>query len=520
MIEPEVKQENFLSLEEEPIPEEYKEPRIKNQNNISQNSKGISKPNIVISSDPQTNNISFINKPKNNEIKIINSNQDKIILENKNIINIKNNSEQNIVNILDNNKNFTFFKERPTFNNNSNFNHNINTNNNSISLSRVSKAKTTIPNYNSSKFDNYNIQQMRYNKSKEYSNIPIDMNTDFLNRMQNDIYKRQKKEDIVNRLIEENKIKIDEDERIKTFNRLIIDANRRLEAQENLENMKNKLEEDITLGPQKKYSDEEWKEIYNIRFKNYVDNINKKKEENIKLNIMKKIKDENEEINLCPTKKASQKHIEEVAQRMYDEAKKRKIKRDEKISRLNNFNYEDDDANKYVKKIKSESYSFIDDDEDDLNNMNSLEPGLSYNDYYIGSKNFNNKKIVPMKKSKNMAVSEFNNKRFDKKTRTGKSCSNFNNKNYLNKERFIQKKSNDFLNNNNNIRYEKNTFFSKNDYNLEEERKNLIQMASMKNLKKNHENNNLLKYNKQSSTSGVSNIVDQFFLRQMNSGGD
>ena len=268
MIEPDAKKEDLLSTEEEPIPEEYKEHRI--PNNISQNSQGISKPNVVISSDPQINNISFINRPKNNEINISNSNQDKIILENQNIINKKNNSEQNIINILDNNKNFTFFKERPTFNNNSNFNHNINTNNNSISLSRVSKAKTTIPNYNSSKFDNYNIQQMRYNKSKEYSNIPIDMNTDFLNRMQNDIYKRQKKEDIVNRLIEENKIKIDEDERIKTFNRLIIDANRRLEAQENLENMKNKLEEDITLGPQKKYSDEEWKEIYNIRFKNYV----------------------------------------------------------------------------------------------------------------------------------------------------------------------------------------------------------------------------------------------------------
>ena len=143
---------------------------------------------------------------------------------------------------------------------------------------------------------------------------------------------------------------------------------------------------------------------------------------------------------------------------------------------------------------------------------------MSYNDYYIGGKNINNKKKVQMKKSKNMAVSEFNNKRFDKRPRTGKSCSTLNNKNYLNKERFIQKQSNDFSNNNN-IRY-KNNPFPKNDYNLEEERKNLIQMAGVKNLKKNYENKNIFKYNKQSSTSGVSNIVDQFFLRQMNSGGD
>ena len=124
-----------------------------------------------------------------------------------------------------------------------------------------------------------------------------------------------------------------------------------------------------------------------------------------------------------------------------------------------------------------------------------------------------------MKKSKYMAVSEFNNKRFDKRPRTGKSCSNLNNKNYLNEERFISKKSNDFLNNNI-IRNKNNPLFSKNDYNLEEERKNLIQMASMKNLKKNYENKNIFKYNKQSPTSGVGNIVDQFFLRQMNSGGD
>ena len=505
MIEPNDNKENCLIIEEEPIPEEYKDHRITNQNNISQSVQDNSKPNIVISSNPQTNNISVINKTQNQTIE--NSNVNQFLFENQTFTNPKKSSKK----IIDDNKN-NFTNEKTSPNNNIN-NINTNTNNHSISMSRVSKAKTTLPNYDTSKFDSYNIEQIRYNLLKDYSYLHIDKKENFLNRMQFDIYKRQVKEEQINKLVEQNKVKIDEDERIKAFNRLIIDANRRLDAQENMENMKNKLEEDITSGPQKKYSDQEWKEIYNKRFKNYVDNINKKKEENMKLNIEKKINDENEEINLCPTKKASQKHIDEAVQRMYDEAKKRKIKMDEKLRRLNNYNYEDDDASKYVKKIKSEAYSFVD-DEDDLNNINSLEGGLSYNDYYVGGNNYKNKRQGQMRKTKGMAVSEFNNKRFDKRPKTGKSCSNINN-NYINNNKFMQKNKNDFLNNN--IGYKNNPFTSKNEYNLEEERDKLLQMVSMKNLQKKYENKNKFKYNlnKDSPTSGVSDIVDQFFLRQL-----
>ena len=499
MDEPIVKKEEILSTEEEPIPEEYKENRIYNHNNNNQNNY---KPNLVISSNPQTNNISIINKEKNPEISIPEPNQ----MININISNKKVKIIGNNINDIDNNNNF-FVNERTTINHKGN--NKINTSNSNFSISRVSKAKTTIPNYNASKFENYNIQKMRYNIFKEYSSKPIDKNIEFLDRMKIDIYNRQIKEDVVNKVLEQNKTKIDEDERIKAFNRLIIDANRRTEAQENLENMKNRLEEDIISEPQKKYTDEEWKEIYNKRFKNYVENINKKKEENIKLNMMKKINNENEEINLCPVKKASQKHIEKEAQRMYDEAKKRKIKMDEKLSRLNKYNnYIDDDASKYVKKIKTESYSFVDEDED-LNNINSLEPGLSYNNYYIGGRNTNNKIQNQIKKRKNMSVSEFNNKRFDKRPMTGKSHSNLKNKNI----------SNNFAINN--IRY-KNNPFSKNEYDLEEERKNLIQMATMKNLKQNYDNKNQFNYKlfKESPISGVSNIVDQFFLRQIKNNDD
>ena len=505
MIEQNSNKEECLLNEEEPVPEEYKDHRIIIQNNISSNNQDNSKPNTIISLNPQNNNISKINNIQNKNI--INSNSNKDIINNKEHSNSSNKNEKKILNINNNNntfnnKNFINEKTAP----NHNITNNINNTNNNISMSRVSKAKTTLPNFDTSKFDNYDIQQIRYNLLKEYSYFKIDKDKEFLKRMQFDIYKRQIKEDKINQLLEQKKPKIDEDERIKAFNRLIIDANRRIEAQENLENMKNKLEEDITAGPQKKYSDEEWKEIYNKRFKNYMDNINKKKEENIKLNSLKKIDNENEQINLCPSKKASQKHIDEAAQRMYDEAKKRKIKMDEKIRRINDYKYEEDEASKYVKKIKSEAYSFVDDD--DLNNINSIEQGMSYNDYYIGNKINNDNRRGQMRKTKNMAVSEFNNKRFDKRPRPGKSCSNLYNRNYLSKNKNDSYKNNEYKN---------NIFLQKNDFNLEEEKKNLIQMANMKKLQQNSQSKNEYKYNldKESLTSGVSNIIDQFFLRQL-----
>ena len=221
MIEPYSNKGEILLTEEEPVPEEYKEHRTTSQNNISQSMKEDLKLNPIISSSPQTNNISEINQQKNQTIN--NSNQ--IIFANQTFTDPKKSSKK----VIDEN-NDNILNEKTVPNNN---NFNLNTNNHSISISRVSKAKTTLPNYDNSKYENYNIEKMRYNLVKEYSYLHIDKNENFLNRMQFDIYKRQIKEDRINKLVEQNKVKMDEDERIKAFNRLIIDANRRLEAQEN-----------------------------------------------------------------------------------------------------------------------------------------------------------------------------------------------------------------------------------------------------------------------------------------------
>jgi hypothetical protein len=332
---------------------------------------------------------------------------------------------------------------------------------------------------------------MRYNFLKEYSNIHLDKSENFLKRMKFDICKRQMKEYKINELIEQNKVKMDEEGRIEAFNRLISDANRRLEAQENLENMKNKLSEDLISNDKKKYSDEIWNEIYKKRFKNYEENCNKKKEEEMKKKQNKKLKQEIEEINLCKSKKKPQKLIDEASKRMYDEAIRRKIKMSDKIDRINKYNNEVEDASKYTKKIKSESYTFIDDADDDfVNNINVTNNNrLSYNDFYVGKK-INNKE--KMKKTKGMSVAKFNNKRFDKKPRVGKS---YNGKN-LNINKMNEKYFNDYMKKNEQLYI-----------NEKEKNNNLVNITNNKD-------------NLATDNIGVNNIVEQFFLRQIDKNKD
>ena len=102
----------------------------------------------------------------------------------------------------------------------------------------------------------FDVQKLSYEYLKEMSKIKISKDESFMIRMIFDILKRQSQEKKLNVLLEQSKVKLDEDERIKGFNRLIEDANRRLEAQEHLEILKKKLEEEVELKPAKKYKNE------------------------------------------------------------------------------------------------------------------------------------------------------------------------------------------------------------------------------------------------------------------------
>ena len=91
-----------------------------------------------------------------------------------------------------------------------------------------------------------------------------------------------------------------------------------------------------------------------------------------------------------------------------------------------------------------------------------------------------------------MSVAEFNNKRFDKRPRTGKSYNNKNVNNKMNQKYFndYMKRNEQYFNNDNNV----NT-----------------------NIKKNRDKSPNSKIN---NNVGVGNIVEQFFLRQFNDNDD
>ncbi len=100
---------------------------------------------------------------------------------------------------------------------------------------------------------------------KGYDQLKINNNENFLLRMMFDIYKRQTKESRFKIILESKKIKIKETDRLETFNRLINDANRRITAQNKLENMKNELNEEENYN-KKTYTDQEWLAIYKKRY--------------------------------------------------------------------------------------------------------------------------------------------------------------------------------------------------------------------------------------------------------------
>ena len=110
-------------------------------------------------------------------------------------------------------------------------------------------------------------QKLSYEIVKNYSQIKIGRDADFIERMQFDVYKRQSKEQRMKLLIERHKPKIDESVRVEAFNRLIKDANRRIEVQENMNQLKLSLEnQERDYASPKAYKSEEWDNIYQKRY--------------------------------------------------------------------------------------------------------------------------------------------------------------------------------------------------------------------------------------------------------------
>ena len=112
-----------------------------------------------------------------------------------------------------------------------------------------------------------------------------------------------------------------EQERIEGFNRLIDDANRRFEAKERAEQM---LKDIKNKGNSKKYTSEEWKEIYKKRFIDYETN-HKKKMIMEKEKKDKEINEENKKIEKeieNKTVKIPLKKVNEIFDKLYNKGRK------------------------------------------------------------------------------------------------------------------------------------------------------------------------------------------------------
>ena len=140
-----------------------------------------------------------------------------------------------------------------------------------------SPIKNKLINFDNSKYEKINNEQMKYNIIKEYSNIKPNKEKGFLNRMQFYSLKRKKRQENINKLIEKNKYKLSESEKDITFNRLITDANRRI-TQKNMLDKEKIKREFYNQNYIKKYNDEEWNKIYDQRFRSFSEYKDKKLE--------------------------------------------------------------------------------------------------------------------------------------------------------------------------------------------------------------------------------------------------
>jgi len=486
--------------------------------------------------DEEKENINIIKDNISNNNK--NSNDQLIEIEIKDKIkeeklNNKDNDE-NYKNLTIQNNNFKIATDSNNIQNIQNNNNNINRT--SYNQNHKNKIKNNFLN----KYENYNDELKRYYFNKEYSNFHINKEENFLERMQFDIYKRQIKEERLNALVEQNKVRIDEETKIKTFNRLIEDANRRLKAQINMNDLQNQLNEDLVSSSNfyKKYNDSEWNEIYIKRFKAYQESINKKKEEIKKFYEEEKEKKEEEIINLCPNKKAPIKHILEASQKMYDEARKRKIKINKKKENKNTITEASNKNNKSIQKITTENNGKTTEGNNYkdkilnqflMNNINNYDNIKKNNKRKIRNKSMKNDKVILNKnKTKNKIIPINNNYKKNKGYTPNKYIISYNSKNKNNKIN-----SSNLLNNNIYLIIDQ---LNDNNYNLEEERNFLLQMGAKKNLqqfpdlnnddssektklRKEKINNQIAKnkklINKNQENSETDKMIEEFFLRNL-----
>ena len=123
------------------------------------------------------------------------------------------------------------------------------------------------------KYDKYNTQSRLYELSHEYDKIYFD-NANFIERMEHYSLKGNLKEAKMNEILQEQKPRISEKQRVDTFNRLIEDSNRRADKKEQMEGitydvitMKDIEMMNLKKNKTNRISYKKWEKVYKERFK-------------------------------------------------------------------------------------------------------------------------------------------------------------------------------------------------------------------------------------------------------------
>lgn len=150
--------------------------------------------------------------------------------------------------------------------------------------------------------------------------VENDKMADFIMRMEKDLERRRTKEERLRILIEKSKIKHTEEEIVNGFNRLIDDANRRIEVRQKLEELNQELNSKKKDKNNKSYNKQKWEEIYQSRFKKYMntvkEKINNKKKEKEEI----KNKETNDYLEAMKKKtiKVPKEQLSKICQRLYN----------------------------------------------------------------------------------------------------------------------------------------------------------------------------------------------------------
>ena len=170
-----------------------------------------------------------------------------------------------------------------------------------LTLSPLSPSKS-CENLFTSDFLTLENNDEKRNASEERSKIKIEENdrfANFLSRMEMDLERRRTKDKRRQLLFEKSKIKHSEEEIVNGFNRLIDDANRRIEVKQKMEELSLEINGKKKDKNEKTYDPEKWKEVYQSRFEKFKNTVQEK--------IVTKMKEKEE---------AEKKEIEEYVEQM------------------------------------------------------------------------------------------------------------------------------------------------------------------------------------------------------------